>query len=70
MTFAGLGVYVGVLCEFLKKHNIMGPLCYVMQMGWWCEIFLGKSVTKVYDSTLLALRGGGRGSKFQEKCIT
>ena len=32
--------------------------------------FLGKSVTKVYGSTILALRGGGWGSKFQEKNVT
>ena len=30
--------------------------------------FFGKSVTKVYGSTLLALRGWG--SKFQEKSVT
>ena len=30
----------------------------------------GKSVTKVYGSTLLALLGGGWGSKFQEKSVT
>ena len=32
--------------------------------------FLGKSITKVYSSTLLALRGGGWGSNFQEKRVT
>ena len=30
--------------------------------------FPEKSVTKVYGSTLLALRGGEWGSNFQEKC--
>ena len=28
-----------------------------------------KSVTKMYGSTLLALRGGGWGSNFQEKSV-
>ena len=33
-----------------------------------CQISLKKSVTKMYDSTLLALRGGvGGGVKFPEK---
>ena len=32
--------------------------------------FPEKSVTKVYRSTLLALRGGGWGSNFQEKSVT
>ena len=32
--------------------------------------FPKKSVTKVYNSTLLALRGGGCVSNFQEKSIT
>ena len=31
--------------------------------------FHGKSVTKMYGSTLLALRGGGWGSNFQEKSV-
>ena len=31
--------------------------------------FLGKSVTKMYGSTLLALRGGGWVSNFQEKSV-
>ena len=39
-------------------------------VGGGCPIFRGKNVTKVYGSTLLALRGGGWGSKFQEKSIT
>ena len=29
----------------------------------------GKSVTKMYGSTLLVLRGGGWGSNFQEKSV-
>ena len=32
--------------------------------------FPGKSVTKVQCSMLLALRGGGRGSNFQENFVT
>ena len=32
--------------------------------------FLEKSLTKVYVSTLLALREGGLGSNFQEKSVT
>ena len=28
-----------------------------------------KSITKMYGSTLLALRGGGWGSNFQEKSV-
>ena len=31
--------------------------------------FRGKNVTKVFGS-MLALRGGGRGSNFQEKSVT
>ena len=37
---------------------------------WGVSNFSGKSVTKVYGSTLLALRGGGWGSKFLEKSVT
>ena len=37
----------------------MGPFkCYVMQMGVGVSNFSGKSITKVYGSMLLALRGG------------
>ena len=35
-----------------------------------CQLFRGKSVTKVYGSTLLALQGGGWGSNFQTKSVT
>ena len=46
-----------------------GPFkCYVMQ--WEGVSFPGKSVTKVYISTLLALREGGWGSNIQEKSVT
>ena len=38
--------------------------------GGGCQIFQGKCVTKAYGSTLLALRGGGWGSNYQEKSIT
>ena len=40
--------------------------------GVGVSAFPGKSVMKVYDSALLALRGGGWGSNLQEKalCIT
>ena len=41
--------------------------CYVTPMGWGVSNFPGKSVTKVYGSTLLAFRGGGCGSNSQEK---
>ena len=35
--------------------------------GGVVSAFTEKSVTKMYGSTLLALRGGGWGSNFQEK---
>ena len=48
-----------------------GPFnCYVMQRGWGGFDFPEKSVTKVYGSTVLALRGGGWVSNFQENSIT
>ena len=38
--------------------------------GWGgVSAFTEKSVTKMYGSTLLALRGGGWGSNFQEKSV-
>ena len=37
--------------------------------GEGVSAFKEKSVTKMYGSTLLALRGGGRGSHFQEKSV-
>ena len=49
----------------MSEHTVaaMGPFkCYVGGVS-----FPGKSVIKVYGSTLLALRGGGWGSNFQEK---
>ena len=59
------------------NHNVSklskGPFkCYVTQMGWGVSNLSRKSVTKskVYGSTLLALRWGGWGSKFQEKYVT
>ena len=39
-------------------------------VGVWVSAFLGKKLLKVYDPTLLALRGGGCGSNFLEKSIT
>ena len=42
-----------LFCSFLKDSS------------WETE----KSVTKMYGSTLLALRGGGWGSNFQEKSV-
>ena len=46
-----------------------GPFkCYVTQ-GGGVSAFMEKSVTKVYGSTLLALRGGGWGSNFQENAL-
>ena len=38
--------------------------------GGGVSAFQKKSVTEVYGSTLLALRGGGWGSIFEEKSIT
>ena len=35
--------------------------------GGWVSTFLQQSVTEVYGSTLLALRGGGWGVKIPEK---
>ena len=47
-----------------------GPFkCYVTQLGVGGVSFHEKSVTKMYGSTLLALRGGGWGSNFQEKSV-
>ena len=37
--------------------------------GGWVSAFPEKSVTKVYGSTLLALRGGGWGLNFQGKSV-
>ena len=37
--------------------------------GGGVSAFTEKSVTKMYGSTLLALRGGGWGSNFQEKSV-
>ena len=47
-----------------------GPFkCYVTQWGGggWVSAVPEKSIRKVYNSTLLALRGGGWGSNFKEK---
>ena len=38
--------------------------------GGGVSTFPGKSVTKVYGSTLVALRGGGWGSNIQTKSVT
>ena len=38
--------------------------------AWRVSNFPEKSVTKVYGSTLLALRGVGWGSNFQETSVT
>ena len=50
--------------SLLWGHSIK---CYVTQ-GGWVAAFPEKSVTKVYGSTLLALRGGG-GKISREKAI-
>ena len=57
----------------LKNSDPKGPFkCYVTQLGvgGWLSAFLEKSVTEVYGSTLLALRGGGSGSDSQEKSVS
>ena len=48
-----------------------GPFkCYVMQWGVGAgQLSRKKSVTKVYGSMLLTLRGGGWGSNFLEKAL-
>ena len=51
--------------SLLWGHSIK---CYVTQGGGWVAAFPEKSVTKVYSSTLLALRGGG-GKISREKAI-
>ena len=52
----------------IRLPEFNGPFkCYVTQ--WGCQISQKKSITKVYGSTLLALRGGGWGSKFQETVL-
>ena len=43
-------------------HNAVGG-------GRVSDFLGGKSVTKMYGSTLLALRGGGWGSNFQKKAL-
>ena len=49
-----------------------GPFkCYVMQWGGGgLSAFPEKSVTKVYGSMLLVLRGGGWGSNSLENSVT
>ena len=48
----------------------LGPfICYVTQQGAGVSAFPEKSVTKVYGSTLLALRGGGGGQISREKAL-
>ena len=37
--------------------------------GGWVSAFPEKSVTKVFGSMFLALRGGGWGSNFKEKSV-
>ena len=51
---------------------VQGPFkCYVTQLGGgWVSAFLEKSVTEVYDSTLLALRGGGVKFPGKESYVT
>ena len=62
----------GVNLSIILTNSIKGPFkCYVTQRGvGGGSAFPEKSVTKVYGSTLLALRGGGWGSNFQEKSVT
>ena len=38
--------------------------------GGWVSYFPEESVTKMYSSTLLALRGGWAGVEFPEKSVT
>ena len=38
-------------------------------VGGGCQLSRKKAFTKMYGSTLLALRGGGWGSNFQEKSV-
>ena len=55
----------------LHSGKGLGPFkCYVTPWGWVGVSFPGKSVTKVYGSTLLALRGGGWGSNSLKKSVT
>ena len=55
---------------------VFGPILGAIQVlrnavgGGWVSAFLEKSVTEVYGSTLLALRGGGWGSNSQVKSVT
>ena len=62
-------VYV-CACVFVCVY--VGPFkCYVTQRGG-CEgvsAFTEKRITKVYGSTLLALRGGGWVSNIHEKSV-
>ena len=54
-------------------HITKGPFkCYVTQMGMGGGVsdFLEKKFTNVECSMLLALRGGGWGSTFQENSVT
>ena len=46
-------------------------LCNIVGGGGWEGVrFPGKSVTKMYGSTLSALRGGGWVSNFQKTSVT
>ena len=50
----------------LQSILAMWPFkCYITQMVVGGSTFLEKSITKVFDSTLLALRGGGWGLIFK-----
>ena len=48
----------------------LGGVIQVLRNALGVSNFPGKSVIKVYNSTLLALRGGGWMSNFQEKNVT
>ena len=39
-------------------------------VGWGCQILLGKNITEVYGSTLLALREGEWVFNVQENSVT
>ena len=64
--------HVLILLSLYIYGGAIQVLCnaVVVGGGGWLSAFPGKSVTKVYGSTLLALWGGGQGSNFQEKSVT
>ena len=58
-----------IIKEWEKEYGAIQVLRNAVGVGW-VSAFLERSVTEVYGSKLLALRGGGWGSNSQEKSVT